>query len=699
MRLYYVTIFLIFTRVYTSSGQVDTAQPYIYSDIQATQPLPEVAIHAYFREQPLLTSPVSVTTIGATDIATHQSSSLLSAVNTMPGVRMEERSPSSYRLSIRGSILRSPFGVRNIRVYLSDFCLTDAGGNTYLNLINPSDAAYIQVIKGPEGSVYGANTGGVMLIDPVQRRQDTFRLSAMAETGSYGYAQGRVHFQNSYKRLESDVALSYMRSDGYRRNSSSQQWTTQILERYRYSKTNDVKFLVLFTDLGYHTPGGLTLAQYNADPRAARPATTTLPGASDQKAAVYNQSILGGVSHSAQLSPVVKNVTALTVLHTGFSNPFITNYETRNENNVGIRTYFDWSGERSYKFKWSWVNGLEGQQFLSGITDFGNDRGVKDSVQTSYRFNAGQYYAFSRFTAEVIQRVTIEAGASINYNWYQYKALAPLRDAAVTNVQFATQVMPHVALAVKITDGLAWRASVSRGYSPPTIAEIHPSALVVSAGLQPEQGWNYETGIRYHDRRGIIYLDADVFYYQLDRAISGRTDSAGNNFFVNAGNTHQLGAEAQVVLWPVRTAEGRLHTGLKLMASYTYYHFRFGNYRSGAADYSGHYLTGVPPHTLAVNEMLDMPIGFYLFSQYGYTASLPLNDAGTTWARYYHLLEGRVGWKHSFKRCDLELYAAVNNLLDQKYSLGNDLNAAGGRYYNAAPGRNYYAGLRVAYHK
>ncbi|MEJ0103149.1 MAG: hypothetical protein WDO19_11585 [Bacteroidota bacterium] len=39
-------------------------------------------------------------------------------MNNTPGVRMEERSPGSYRLNLRGSTLRSPFGVRNVKVYL-----------------------------------------------------------------------------------------------------------------------------------------------------------------------------------------------------------------------------------------------------------------------------------------------------------------------------------------------------------------------------------------------------------------------------------------------------------------------------------------------------------------------------------------------------------------------------------------------------
>ena len=72
---------------------------------------------------------------------------------------MEERSPASYRMNIRGSTLRSPFGVRNVKVYLDDIPFTDAGGNTYLNQLSYYNFNSIEVLKGPGGSLYGAGTG------------------------------------------------------------------------------------------------------------------------------------------------------------------------------------------------------------------------------------------------------------------------------------------------------------------------------------------------------------------------------------------------------------------------------------------------------------------------------------------------------------------------------------------------------------
>jgi len=90
--------------------------------------------------------------------------SLVSSINTVAGARMEERSPGSYRLSLRGSLLRSPFGVRNVKIYWNDIPLTDASGNTYLNLLDASVLQSIEVLKGPSASLYGANTGGVLLL-------------------------------------------------------------------------------------------------------------------------------------------------------------------------------------------------------------------------------------------------------------------------------------------------------------------------------------------------------------------------------------------------------------------------------------------------------------------------------------------------------------------------------------------------------
>src|SRR5688572_8687722 len=74
-----------------------------------TKLLEEVIVEAYQYGRALQDVPVSIGLLKEKDFERFNTSSLLPVINTVPGVRMEERSPGSYRLSVRGSSLRSPF--------------------------------------------------------------------------------------------------------------------------------------------------------------------------------------------------------------------------------------------------------------------------------------------------------------------------------------------------------------------------------------------------------------------------------------------------------------------------------------------------------------------------------------------------------------------------------------------------------------
>src|SRR5690349_18351386 len=95
--------------------------------------LAEVIVKGYEQNRPLLQVGAAVSLIDPQQLQRTAGISILPALNAAPGIRMEERSPGSYRLNIRGSSLRSPFGVRNVKVYLNNIPFTDPGGSSYLN--------------------------------------------------------------------------------------------------------------------------------------------------------------------------------------------------------------------------------------------------------------------------------------------------------------------------------------------------------------------------------------------------------------------------------------------------------------------------------------------------------------------------------------------------------------------------------------
>src|SRR4030081_1761852 len=69
--------------------------------------LSEVIVKAFQQNKQLRQSSAAINVINKQMLARTGSSSILQAMNSTAGVRMEERSPGSYRMNIRGSTLRS----------------------------------------------------------------------------------------------------------------------------------------------------------------------------------------------------------------------------------------------------------------------------------------------------------------------------------------------------------------------------------------------------------------------------------------------------------------------------------------------------------------------------------------------------------------------------------------------------------------
>ncbi|MDB4999107.1 MAG: TonB-dependent receptor [Mucilaginibacter sp.] len=655
-----------------------------------------VTVKAYLSEQPVFNVPASVSVLGSARLKVQPDNSFVTALNTVPGVRAEERSPGSYRLSIRGSLLRSPFGVRDVKVYFDEIPLTDAGGNTYLNAIDIGNIQHIEILKGPDGSLFGANSGGVVLLNPVSGRADSNYLSAGINGGSYGLFHEKASLQQSGKNYRFNLNQSYQNYDGYRQNSRMYRNYLQATNSWQYGNNNELRALALYSDLNYQTPGGLNLAQMLANPRSARLPTATLPGAIDQKIGIDTKILLGGLINEAHLTDRIRNVLTVFGNHVDFANPFITNYEQRSENTYGLRTYFELAANAKENLDWKLNLGLEWQQTNSLISNYDNNAGVKGNVQQIDRINTNQHFIFARYAADIYKRLHAEAAVSLNYYQYKFKNISPLNESGFTNRDYTPQLMPRLALSYQILNDFIWRASVSRGYSTPTTAEVRPTDNIINTNLQAQYGWNYETGFRLRNKDESMLLDASVFYYRIDKAIVRQLNPDETEYYINAGGTNQPGFEAAFTDWLIRQNPNNFIRGLQFNTSFALSRFKFRDYTVAGANYSNNMLTGVPKEVLVSSILVNFPKYLSLFVQHNYTSSIPLNDANTVYAGKYHLLQAKASWQHKLSRkARLELYAGADNLLNQKYSLGNDLNAVGNRYYNPSPLRNYFFGMNV----
>jgi iron complex outermembrane receptor protein len=253
--------------------------------------------------------------------------------------------------------------------------------------------------------------------------------------------------------------------------------------------------------------------------------------------------------------------------------------------------------------------------------------------------------------------------------------------------------VPRLALQRSLGQRSAWHASLTRGFSAPSLAEVRPSAGGFSPYLQAEQGWSMETGLKGSWLKNRIQYDLTWFRFNLKDAIVRRTNAAGAEFFINSGDIQQQGLEVFIEAYPIHR---NLLAGLfqlKTWLSFTRSDFRFGSYQSGTVSLNQKRLTGVPQHNLSAGIDITVPHGIYLSLTHQMTDSIPLTDLNDAYASAYRLLNGRIGWKGRIKKIDLDCYLAGDNLLNESYALGNDLNAFGRRFYNPAPLRNWVVGV------
>ena len=186
-------------------------------DTASSKTLEEVTIKAFElnRKENLTAAAIKIIEFNNGD--RYNKTSLVHGFNTVAGVRMEERSPGSYRINIRGSSLRSPFGVRNVKVYWNGIPVTDPGGNTYFNQFAWNNFSHIEIFKGPAGSMYGAGTGGLILLENFDSWQPGVSMEYI--TGSYNLQNIFASARFGKKKNMSQVTFAHNQSDGYRMQS------------------------------------------------------------------------------------------------------------------------------------------------------------------------------------------------------------------------------------------------------------------------------------------------------------------------------------------------------------------------------------------------------------------------------------------------------------------------------------------------
>ena len=630
--------------------------------------------------------PVASARITSATLQQEVNGTLLPAFNLVAGVRMEQRSEGSYRLAIRGSSLRSPFGVRNVKVYWNDIPFSDPTGNTYLNILPFTLVNGIDIIKGPVGASYGLGTGGAVLLQSNFATDSLLQneVSLNMRAGSFGYLGQDVRVTLRHKNLQQSFFVSNEKIDGWRDQSGSTKKNITWLGSLTKNK-HTLKGMVLFTNLMYQTPGGLTLAQMQQNPRLARQATATLPSAVTQQAAVYNKTLLGSLHHNYQLTKNIDWQNFVVGTNTQFKNPFITNYETRHEKNASFGSHLIMRVQKPIgDFKI--VVGGEWQVQDAAINNYGNKKGVRDTLQFADLITTRQGFYFANASLRIKKKWLIEIGMSNAYMGYRYSRSTILTESAQSKSNLGL-LAPRMGISYATAKNANLYFQISKGFSPPTLAEIRPSDGLFYKNLLPEYGWNFELGIKGVALQNRLRYAFAVYHFGIKDAIVRQNNNAGIEYFVNAGATRQAGAEWQL---DYSTRFSKVHQ-LQIEVGYAFQPYRFIQYSQAGIVFNGNEVTGNAKHAVTSSVTYHFKKRLSVYVKLQSLSSIPLTDANDVYAPAYELMQSGVSLNHKRVR----YFFSIDNLLNTSYSLGNDINAAGRRYYNPSSPRGYMAGISI----
>ncbi|WP_243692773.1 TonB-dependent receptor [Novosphingobium sp. ST904] len=173
----------------------------------------EIVVTAQRRSEASRDVPISVTSLGPQQLTTANVERLSDTARITPGLRFDTQGPA-VQPTIRGvgTAITTSGGGPNVGIYIDGFFQA----NTYMSDFNLLNVRSIQVLKGPQGTLFGRNTtGGAILVTTADPSTET---SGEAKV-SYGRfnavnAQAYATFGIS-DRVAIDVEGLYRRGDGY----------------------------------------------------------------------------------------------------------------------------------------------------------------------------------------------------------------------------------------------------------------------------------------------------------------------------------------------------------------------------------------------------------------------------------------------------------------------------------------------------
>lgn len=653
----------------------------------------EIVVTAQKRSERLVDVPIAITALGAEKLANTGITSSQALGQVVPGMRLDSAGASSTA-TIRGvgSALAGPGVGTAVAVYVDGIYQPNPIGNNF----ELTDIESIDVLKGPQGTLFGRNaTGGAISLttsrpsfDPAMKgtlsygRYNDIRATASLTGGiAEGVAAsitGLYHINDGFMEdVLTGEKVAPTRSYALRGKvllQPSDRVELQLTALHLYNRDDNI---VTYNAWGGYSNARLFPAEY---PNPVIPSER------------------GEISIDSPNEFWVRQTALTARLDVDFDFADLVSYTGWQKMNSIQHLDFDASrvpyqnaqfGNKSRSFsqefnlvskpgnRLSWVVGAyyfydRAQQpyyYANGLSVVEADPSFSVNV-----FNAlvktEAYAAFADLTYDLTDSLFLTVGGRYSYeDSHRVFNYLPLGLTGIGDANFDS-FTPRVVLRYAFDPSANVYASYSKGFKS---GGFNPTDLSPDP-FRPEKIDAYEVGLKL-SRPG-LRLGSSAYYYKYkDLQVSSYV--LGAAVIKNAASSEIYGADLEL------SADITSRLTIDLSGAYT--HAKYNEF-FGAPSYPGTGFVGDPIHTVAV-DLLDspmqrapkwtgtasatytQPIGdsneLRLHASYYRTSKFKLEPSGQYWQKGYGLLTARITYAMADDRMSLSLYG--NNLTDAKY--------------------------------
>lgn len=583
------------------------------------------------------------------------------------------------RISIRGNGIRSPFGIRGIKILTDDISESTPDGQAQLDNIDLNYFNNINVYRGSASPLFGNASGGAInFISIMPSRKNTMNYKFMVD--SHRSNAMNYFINRTYKFIDWNFSMTRQNYIGYRNHSSmlSNIFNSKIILKLKKLGFFSIHLNHLNTPYAFD-PGSLNKNQKYQNPLSAGEKNVLY----DSKESVVQTKI--SISNYKKLKSNIISKQNIWFVDRYFKNklPFYDGGQVKlNRYYMGINSKYIYSFN-SDNFDYNLLLGFELSNQKDKRKRYDNIYGTRGILIYNALESFLNYGTFAQLKILMDKIIVFSSlrydNSKINFNNFENKVSSFKKNYH--------SFSPTFGINYEITQKFRFFTNYSTHFDTPTLGEIGNNVSIADKikndiNLSPQVSKSFEFGLNLEmgksDNLELVLfaseLNNEIIPYEIE-------DEPGRSYYRNAGITHRYGTEVSI--------SKVLSKNISINSMNSFSNFKFIKYIVGDSNFNGNSLPLVPPYFGFFDIQWNDNSSFIASIECHLSDRFFLNDINDTETNRFYLIDFSFGKKITVQKTKIGLRVRVNNCLNTSYDSNLRLNAYGGRYYEPGPKRNY----------